>query len=143
MHFSVLLCNLWQQKKYLSLTIKFKKMKRFTLALLTIITIAISCKSTGSMAVIQPKQGTIELPEKGEFRIWKDVSHPSFTVTLSNPSATQSCEVYTVKSSGSEKWISPSLQAGKTLTITVPANGHLFFKNFNPNILKIDYKVEE
>jgi hypothetical protein len=143
MHFSVLLCNLLQEQKYLSLTIKFKKMKRFTLALLTIITIAISCKSTGSMAAIQPKQGAIELPEKGEFRIWKDVSHPSFTVTLSNPSATQSCEVYTVKSSGSEKWISPSLQAGKSLTITVPANGHLFFKNFNPNILKIDYKVEE
>jgi hypothetical protein len=143
MYFSVLLCNLRQEQKYLSLTIKFKKMKRFTLALLTIISIAISCKSTGSMAVIQPKQGAIELPEKGEFRIWKDVSHPSFTVTLSNPSATQSCEVYTVKSSGSEKWISPSLQAGKTLSVTVPANGHLFFKNFNPNILKIDYKVEE
>jgi hypothetical protein len=143
MHFSVLLCNLRQEQKYLSLTIKFKKMKRFTLALLTIISMAISCKSTGSMAVIQPKQGTIELPEKGEFRIWKDIAHPSFTVTLSNPSATQSCEVYTVKSSGSEKWISPSLQAGKTLTITVPANGHLFFKNFNPNILKIDYKVKE
>jgi hypothetical protein len=143
MHFSVLLCNLRQEQKYLSLTIKFKKMKRFTLALLTIISMAISCKSTGSMAVIQPKQGTIELPEKGEFRIWKDIAHPSFTVTLSNPSATQSCEVYTVKSSGSEKWISPSLQAGKTLTIAVPANGHLFFKNFNPNILKIDYKVEE
>jgi hypothetical protein len=118
-------------------------MKHFTLALLTIIIIAISCKSTGSMAVIQPKQGKIELPEKGELRIWKDVSHPSFTVILSNLSATQSCEVYTVKSSGSEKWISPSLQAGKSLTITVPANGHLFFKNFNPNILTIEYKVEE
>ena len=131
------------QKYYLSLTIKLKKMKRFTLALLTIITIAISCKSTGSMTAIQPKQGSIELPEKGEFRIWKDIAHPSFTVTLSNPSATQSCEIYTVKSSGREKWINPSLQAGKTLAITVPANGHLFFKNFNPNILKIDYKVEE
>ena len=95
------------------------------------------------MTVIQPKQGTIELPEKGEFRIWKGIAHPSFTVTLYNPSATQSCEVYTVKRSGKEKWISPSLQAGKTLTITVPANGHLFLKNFNQNILKIEYKVEE
>lgn len=26
---------------------------------------------------------------------------------------------------------------------TVPLNGHLFFKNSNNNILKIDYKVEE
>ncbi len=118
-------------------------MKRLTLAFFAIIIIAISCKSTGSMMAIQPKQGTIELPEKGEFRIWKDIVHPSFTVTLSNASATQSCEVYTVKSSGSEKWISPSLQAGKTLSITVPSNGHLFFKNFNPNVLKIDYNVEE
>ena len=118
-------------------------MKHFTLVCLTIITMLTSCKSTGSMAVIQPKKGTMELPEKGEFRIWRDLSHPSFRVTLYNPSATQSCEVYTVKSNGSEKWISPSLQAGKTLIITVPANGHLFFKNFNPNILKIDYTVEE
>ncbi len=118
-------------------------MKRFTLALLIIFIIAISCKSTGSMTAIKPKQGSIELPEKGEFRIWKDIAHPSFTVTLSNPSAMQSCEVYTVKSSGNEKWVSPSLQAGKTLTISVPANGHLFFKNFNPNILKINYKVED
>jgi len=29
------------------------------------------------------------------------------------------------------------------LTLSVPSNGHLFFKNFNNNILKIDYKVEE
>ncbi len=118
-------------------------MKRFTLALLTIITIVISCRSTGNLAVIQPKQGTIELPAKGEFRIWKDIAHPSFTVTLSNPSATQSCELYTVKSSGMGKWINPSLQAGKTLTVNIPANGHLFFKNFNPDILKVNYKVEE
>jgi hypothetical protein len=113
----------------------------FALSILTIINY--SCKSTGSIAAIQPKSGIIELPAKGEFRIWKDISHPSFTVTLSNPAAVQSCEVYTVKSSGSEKWISPSLMAGKSLTVSVPSNGHLFFKNFNDNVLKIEYKVEE
>ena len=118
-------------------------MKQLLVALLTLTIVNYACKSTGSMAAIQPKSGTIELPEKGEFRIWKDITHPAFAVTLINNAAVQSCEVYTVKSSGSEKWISPSLQAGKTLTITVPANGHLFFKNFNPNILKIDYKLEE
>lgn len=137
------MCFVGNFKKYLLLTIKLKKMKRFTVAFFAIIIIAISCKSIGNMSAIQPKQGSIELPEKGEYRIWKDIAHPSFTVTLSNPSATQSCEVYTVKSSGREKWISPSLQAGKTLTVNVPRNGHLFFKNFNPNILKIDYNVEE
>ena len=80
------MCFVGDFKKYLSLTIKLKKMKRFTLALLTIITIVISCKSTSNLAVIEPKQGTIELPAKGEFRIWKDIAHPSFTVTLANPS---------------------------------------------------------
>jgi hypothetical protein len=118
-------------------------MKQLLLAFLVSVSCAVACKSTGSMAAIVPKQGSIELPHQGEFRIWKDLSHPAFSVTLSNPSATQSCEVYRVNGNGNEKWISPSLQAGKTLTVTVPANGHLFFKNFNPNILKIDYKVEE
>jgi hypothetical protein len=117
-------------------------MKYFFIAFLFTITICNSCKTTGTMANIQPKNGTIELPTNGEFRIWKGISHPSFTVTLSNPSETQSCEVYRVTNSGSEKWVSPSLQAGKSLTVTVPANGHLFFKNFNPNSLTIKYSVD-
>jgi hypothetical protein len=95
------------------------------------------------MTDIQPKSGIIELPAKGEFRIWKGIKHPSFSVTLSNPSATQSCEVYQVKDNGSEKWVRPSLQAGKSLTVWVSSDGHLFFKNFNPNMLKIEYKVED
>jgi hypothetical protein len=118
-------------------------MKQFVIGLLAILIFSNSCKTTGTMATIQPKSGIIELPAKGELRIWKDLVHPSFSVTLSNSSATQSCEVYKVKDNGNEKWVSPSLQAGKTLTITVPSNGHLFFKNFNGNILKIEYKVEE
>ncbi len=118
-------------------------MKTIILALATAIILMYSCKSTSSMAAIQPKSGTIELPTKGEFRLWKDLAHPSFTVTLTNPSTTQSCELYKVKSNGTEKWINPSLKAGKSLTITVPANGHLFFKNFNPNSLKIEYVIAE
>ncbi len=118
-------------------------MKKLLLALCTISIILFSCGSTGSLSNIEPKTGTMALPEKGELRMWKGISHPSFNVTLTNPSATQSCELYTVKSTGSEKWISPSLQAGKSLTITIPANGHLFIKNFNPNVLTISYKIEE
>ncbi len=118
-------------------------MKKLVIGLLAIITISYSCKSTGTMANIQPKTGSMELPMKGEFRIWNGITHPSFSVTLSNPSATQSCEVYKVSSIGIEKWVSPSLQSGKTMTITVPANGHLFFKNFNPNTLKINYIIQE
>jgi hypothetical protein len=118
-------------------------MKQLIIGLLAIITFCNSCKVTGTIATIQPKSGTIELPAKGEFRIWKDTIHPSFSVILTNSSSTQSCEIYKVTDSGNEKWISPSLQPGKNLTVTVPSNGHLFFKNFNNNILKIDYKVEE
>ena len=118
-------------------------MKKLVFALLVMLTVSNSCKTTGTMATIQPKSGTMELPVKGEFRIWKGLTHPSFSVTLTNSSSTQSCEVYKVTDNGNEKWVSPSLQAGKTLTLTVPSNGHLFFKNFNDNILKIDYEVEE
>ena len=118
-------------------------MKQLLFALITIATLTYSCKSTGSMSAIQPKSGTIELPAKGELRIWKNTIHPSFTVKLTNAGEKQSCEVYKVTDSGREKWISPSLLAGSSLTITVPANGHLFFKNFNNNVLKIEYSVQE
>jgi hypothetical protein len=118
-------------------------MRQFTFAILLMLIVCNSCKTTGTMATIQPKTGTIEIPTKGELRIWKDLIHPSFSVTLTNSSATQSCEIYKVKDNGNEKWVSPSLQAGKSLTITVSSNGHLLFKNFNDNILKIEYKVEE
>ena len=118
-------------------------MKKLIFGLLIIITVSNSCKTTGTMATIQPKSGRMELPAKGEFRIWRDLTHPSFSVTLTNSSLTQSCEIYKVSDIGNEKWVSPSLQAGKTLTVTIPSNGHLFFKNFNDNILKFDYKVVE
>jgi len=126
-----------------TITFKNQKMKKLLLAVFAITTIAYSCKSTGSMASIQPTSGTINLPAKGEFRIWKNSVHPSFKVTLTNNAEKQSCEVYKVTSNGNEKWISPSLLAGKSLTISVPSNGHLFFKNFNDNVLNIEYKIEE
>jgi hypothetical protein len=95
------------------------------------------------MANIQPKSGFFDLPAKGEFRAWKEVTHPSFTVTLTNSSPNQSCEIYYVKSSGKEKWINPSLLANSTLNVHIPANGHLFIKNFNDNVLRISYQVNE
>ncbi|MBC7399077.1 MAG: hypothetical protein H7289_03965 [Mucilaginibacter sp.] len=116
-------------------------MKRLIIYLLVLPIILISCKTVGSMSAIQPKSGTIDLPTKGEFRIWQKTVHPAFTVTLTNPSATQSCEIYKVTEEGNEKWINPSLLAGTTLTVRIPANGHLFIKNFNPNILTIKYTV--
>jgi hypothetical protein len=118
-------------------------MKNLLFGFLTIISIASSCKSSGSMAAIEPKSGSIELPAKGELRIWKNTAHPSFTVTLTNNAPKQSCEIYTVKSNGSEKWVNPSLLANSTLTVIVPADGHLFFKNFNPDILTIKYAVNQ
>ncbi|OYU80827.1 MAG: hypothetical protein CFE23_07635 [Flavobacterium sp. BFFFF1] len=122
---------------------KTKQMKKTAVLFLTVVGLLASCKTTGTMAAIQPKSGTMELPAQGEFRTWKGLIHPSFKVTLSNSSATQSCEVYKVTENGKEKWVSPSLKAAQTMTVTVPSNGHLFFKNFNNNVLKINYQVEE
>lgn len=118
-------------------------MKQLLSSILVLFITLTSCKSTGSISAIQPKSGTIELPAKGELRIWKDAIHPAFTVTLTNPSATQSCEVYKVSDEGTEKWINPSLLARKSLTVKVPANGHLFFKNFNDNVFTITYQINE
>lgn len=110
---------------------------------LSIVSLLMSCNSSRSMTTIEPKSGKFELPAKGEFRIWKGVPHPSFTVTLVNPAPNQSCEVYYVKSDGTEKWISPSLLANSKLSVTIPSDGHLFIKNFNDNVLTISYQIKE
>ncbi len=118
-------------------------MNKLLLSLFAIVAIAVSCNSSRNLATIQPKTGSIEIPTKGESRMWKNTKHSSFDVVLTNSNATQSCEIYSVKSGGAEKWISPSLLANSSLTVTVPADGHLFFKNFNPNSLTIGYKINE
>jgi hypothetical protein len=106
-------------------------------------TILSSCTSSQGITNIQPKTGTIEIPEKGEFRMWRDVKHGSFTVTLTNSSPNQSVELYKVKSDGNEKWVSPSLLANSSQKVIIPADGHLFIKNFNPNTFTITYKIAE
>jgi hypothetical protein len=75
--------------------------------------------------------------------MWKDVPHGSFTVTITNSSPIQSVELYRVKRDGNEKWVSPSLLANTSLNVTIPADGHLFIKNFNPNIFTVTYKIAE
>jgi hypothetical protein len=92
---------------------------------------------------IEPKAGLIEIQAKDETRIWKGIEHSSFTVKLTNNDPKQSVELYTVKSNGSEKWVSPSLLVNSSLTVTIPADGHLFIKNFNPNNFKISYNINE
>ena len=75
--------------------------------------------------------------------MWKDMNHGSFSVTLTNLSPNQSVELYKVKSDGSEKWISPSLLANSSQEVTIPADGHLYIKNFNGNTITITYKIAE
>lgn len=118
-------------------------MKKLFAMLVIASAICISCSSSQGIVNIQPKSGAIEIPAKGEFRMWKDVSHGSFTVTLTNSSATQSVELYIVKSNGSEKWVSPSLLANSSQDVTVPADGHLFIKNFNANSFTVSYTIVE
>ncbi len=92
---------------------------------------------------IKPKSGTIEIPAKGEYRMWQNVKHSKFTVTLTNSSKSQSVELYKVKSDGNEKWVNPSLLANSSLDLTIPADGHLLIKNFNKNVFMVNYKVAE
>ncbi len=114
-------------------------MKKLNVFLIAIVVIASACSR--NLIGIEPKLGTIEIPQNGEIRIWKGIEHSSFTVTLTNSDAKQSVELYTVKSSGAEKWVSPSLLANSSLEITIPTDGHLYIKNFNPNNFKINYKI--
>ncbi len=106
-------------------------------------TLVVFASCTRNLVAIEPKSGIIEIPAKGEFRIWKDITHESFTVKITNNDPKQSVELYTVKSSGSEKWVSPSLLANSSLEVSIPSDGHLFIKNFNPNSFKISYKISE
>jgi hypothetical protein len=102
-----------------------------------------ACFTNKDFADIQPKAGIIEIPAKGEIRIWKDINHASFEVQLTNNDTSATCEVYCVNSKGKEKWINPSLQAKKQLVINIPKNGYLLIKNFNTKNIGVSYKIEE
>jgi hypothetical protein len=102
-----------------------------------------SCNSNKNLVSIQPKNGILEIPAKGELRMWNNTKHASFKVILTNSYSTQSCEVYYENSKGNEKWINPSLLANTSLTVSIPANGNLFLKNFNDNIFKVSYNIEK
>ncbi len=118
-------------------------MKQILLAVVLFTATFCSCNTTQGLVNIEPKTGTLELPAKGKLRIWNNKEHSAFSVTLTNSSVTQSCELYIVNSGGREKWVSPSLLANSKLTITIPQNGHLFVKNFNGNMLPITYSIAE
>jgi hypothetical protein len=102
-----------------------------------------SCNTNKNLVSIQPKEGKISIAANGEIRMWNNIEHARCKVLLTNSSSTQSCEVYYVTSNGNEKWVNPSLLANTSLTVTIPANGHLFLKNFNNNVFTISYKIEE
>ena len=114
-------------------------MKKLIFILWTVALFTTSCSR--NLVGIEPKVGFIEIPAKGEIRVWKGIQHSSFDVLITNTDPKQSVELYTVKANGTEKWVSPSLLANSSLTVTVPTDGHLFIKNFNPNKFKITYKV--
>ena len=117
-----------------------KKMKKLKVLFLATVLLTTACSR--NLVGIEPKAGIIEVPQKGEFRIWKGIEHSSFKVMLTNNDPKQSVELYTVSKTGVEKWVSPSLKANTSLNITIPSDGHLFIKNFNPNTFKIVYKID-
>jgi hypothetical protein len=122
---------------------KIKNMYKSILTIFSIAIFSISCNSSRNLANIQPKTGNLDISAKGELRVWNNIKHSSFDVVLTNTNENQSCELYYVKSNGTEKWINPSLQAKSSVTVNIPTDGHLFIKNFNPNNLTISYKINE
>lgn len=118
-------------------------MKQLFAILLLCSSLFIGCYSSQGITNIEPKSGSIEIPAKGEYRMWQNVKHGSFTVTLTNSSPNQSVELYQVKNDGNEKWVNPSLLANSNMDVTIPADGHLFIKNFNGNTFTITYKIAE
>ncbi|MBL7838612.1 MAG: hypothetical protein JNJ75_00580 [Cyclobacteriaceae bacterium] len=118
-------------------------MKHFFAIMVLCSSIFANCSTSNGISNIQPKSGRIEIPANGEVRMWRDVRHSGFILAVTNPSPGQSVELYTVRSDGSEKWVSPSLIANTSLNVTIPADGHLLIKNFNENIFTITYKIIE
>lgn len=118
-------------------------MRKVTFLFLASTLMAMSCNSSQNLVNIQPQMGNLEIPAKGELRVWKDLKHASFDVVLTNANTAQSCEAYYVKRDGTEKWISPSLLANSKLTVHIPSDGHLFLKNFNPNTFTIAYEIKK
>ncbi len=105
--------------------------------LFTIVFFQLSCKSSQA---ISPKQGTINVPEKGEIKVWENIEHDSFSLKLENTSTKNSCEAYKVKN-GVEKWISPSLLANKSLEFSIASNGYLLLKNFSNEVITVNYLI--
>jgi hypothetical protein len=48
-----------------------------------------------------------------------------------------------IKKLENEKWVNPSLQANSKQNITIPTDGYLLIKNFNPNSLTIQYQIND
>ena len=78
-------------------------MKLFFVMLLLCSSIFTNCYSSYGITNVEPKTGAVDVPANGEYRLWKDVKHGSFTVLLTNSSRSQSVELYKVKANGNEK----------------------------------------
>jgi hypothetical protein len=117
-------------------------MKNSILFLTMLLTVVASCNSNRNLTAIQPKQGTISIPAKGELALWKNIKHNGFSVAFTNNNPKASCEIYRVNKNGFEKWINPSLLANSKIAVAVANDGYVFFKNFNDTPLTISYLIE-
>jgi hypothetical protein len=118
-------------------------MKKYILIFTAMVTLLAACSSNRMATNIEPKQANISIPAKGELVLWKNVTHNSFSVQFINENEKASCEIYKVTKAGKEKWINPSLLGSSKITISVPTDGYVYFKNFNTNALAISYKILE
>jgi hypothetical protein len=95
---------------------------------------------TAEQTTVGNSKKTVYVEPKGEVRILEG-DHGRLRVTLSNPSTKNSCEVYTV-SLLKEKWLSPSLMPGKSLSFGLSKNNAVLIKNFSAEKLALVLETE-
>jgi len=59
-------------------------MRKVTVLFLASTLMAMSCNTSQNQVNIQPETGNLDIPAKGELRVWKDLKHAGFDVVLTN-----------------------------------------------------------
>lgn len=108
-----------------------------TLVLLTIIFYQFSCKM---QIDISQRTTTVNVPAKGELKLFQNTQHSLFSINVKNKSVKNSCEVYIVKN-GNKKWISPSLAINGELDFSVPRDASVLLENYSGENISIIYII--
>ena len=107
-------------------------------AIVSILILQFSCKSAMD---ISPKSATINVPARGEIKLFDNIEHSFFSIILTNQSRKKSCEIYVVKN-GVKKWITPSLLANKQLYFSISSSAYVLLENFSDENISVVYSID-